>query len=543
MSPKDGTSEHICFHCSQTLDNFHNFAVKIKNIQKIIASPLVLRDLLLLPPTQELIQTEEITILVEDDSSIKPVRPKKEKTRVMYAPRTRSKRIAEKEQVFEQLKQEMNNSQPATFDQEIDETSEKDSNRSFDYDENEELYTLDGSSDDNDFPSRDSDNEDWPSTQALSKIPKKIIQNGTMLYKGKKLMRFLSKFYNLNCALGCIDMKFKRIPDLFDHYKTDHKVEPYVTCCSTKLSKLPKIIMHFARHIQPEAFQCHICSYAVSRPKFLELHLQTHLPEKQKPYSCDSCDKRFIWKGALLSHLTNHQPASERKRFVCSICTRHYQTAGSLSSHKKAAHSGSAEKSRRLCEQCSKSFSTLTSYKEHLITHREDRDKLQLQCKTCQKWLKNQRCLKSHMLLHSEMDLKCQLCDYTTKKPKLLENHNITRHTSERNFICDKPDCGKSFKVKRALTIHKAQNHSDDKTPGKCCEFCKRTFANSSNYYAHRKNLHAAELKNMLIKKIEEEKLKRVKVGLEPAPVREESSYKNNGEILVTLSSDGTIIS
>ena len=145
---------------------------------------------------------------------------------------------------------------------------------------------------------------------------------------------------------------------------------------------------------------------------------------------------------------------TERKVHTCNICNKNYQTAGSLSSHKKFAHHSDSNKTRKLCEICSKSFSTLTSYKEHLTLHSEDRDKFQLKCPECGKWLKNKRCLKSHLMLHTNVDMRCDICDYVTKKESLLKNHMMTKHSDVKTFICDHPDCGKSFKVKRALSIH-----------------------------------------------------------------------------------------
>lgn len=207
----------------------------------------------------------------------------------------------------------------------------------------------------------------------------------------------------------------------------------------------------------------------------------------------------------------NHQ--TEKKKFTCQICHRNYQTAGSLASHRKFAHADN-NKTRKLCEICSKSFSTLTSYKEHLTLHSDDRDKFQLKCPECGKWLKNKRCLKSHLLLHTNDEMRCDLCDYVTKKDKLLKNHMVTKHSNEKTFFCDHPGCDKSFKVKRALTIHKSTNHGG-KSASKKCEFCSREFASSTNYYTHRKNLHAKELQEVLERKNEEEKLKRIRAGLE----------------------------
>lgn len=345
-------------------------------------------------------------------------------------------------------------------------------------------------------------------------MPAKLLDsNGFLLYKGKELMRMMSKFFNLDCEL--CGLTFKRINDLFRHQKNEHSsITPYISCCSGRLTKMPGIIWHFVRHIEPEPFRCPICSYSVSRPKFLERHIQTHADPSEKNFSCDKCDKRFIWKGALRAHLLNHQPEADRKDFTCIECNRKYLSAGALSWHKKRSHSSVVRvQVKNLCEICSKTFATLTSFKEHMLVHSEDCEKLQLQCPKCGKWLKNQRCLKSHLTLHNEITYNCEHCSYTTKKEALLKNHVITRHTLDRPWKCS--ECDKTFKVKRALTVHTAQSHTDGAKSGRTCEFCGKHFGSSTNYYTHRKNLHAAELANILAKKDEDKKMTRIKIGLE----------------------------
>lgn len=373
--------------------------------------------------------------------------------------------------------------------------------------------------------SRDGE-EECTSAETPRKYPTKLLdRKGQLIYKGDELLLFMSHFFSTSCEL--CSKSFDKINDLFRHHKVHHKITPYISCCSSKLTKIPGIIWHFVRHIQPEAFRCQICSYSVSRPKFLERHLQIHSDPSLKPFSCDNCDKRFIWKGALRAHLNvNHQPESERKDYVCTICQRKYQSAGSLSWHKKTSHSQEQQiKIKNLCEICSKTFSTQTSFKEHMLTHSADCEKLQLQCKICGKWLKNQRCLKSHMMLHAEVDHSCTICPYTTKKEHLLKNHILTKHTSDRPWECD--ECEKTFKVKRALTIHKAQYHIQGVKSGRTCEFCNKTFGSSTNYYTHRKNQHANELKRILEEKDEAKKLKRIKIGLE-APLNENEKESNS---------------
>ena len=142
--------------------------------------------------------------------------------------RTSSKAVKVEEKVFDELK-----------------SGEK-SNRSLDLEEQTELYEVVNSSDD-EILARDAET-DWPSSAALQKIPTKLVENGLLLYKGKKLMQMMSNFYNTKCEI-CGEI-FKRIANLFEHYKSQHSVEPFVNCCSTKLSRMPRMIWHFVKHIQ-----------------------------------------------------------------------------------------------------------------------------------------------------------------------------------------------------------------------------------------------------------------------------------------------------
>ncbi|KAL9693963.1 hypothetical protein quinque_013248 [Culex quinquefasciatus] len=393
------------------------------------------------------------------------------------------------------------------------------------------------------FPARDSDNEEWPAAETMEKFPSKVLNDdGLLIVKGKRLEEMINRFYNLQCDL-CKEnpARFKVLPDLFQHYKTLHKQEGYVLCCQSKFTRYPAIIMHLARHLQPDAFKCDLCGYMVTRPRFLAAHRQTHLPEDQKPYACEHCPKRFCWKRALLVHSNQHKAPGERMVYECATCGKTYDTPGGLSAHKKNVHkTPNAPKISHVCEICANRFATSSGLKEHMTTIHQPREQGQLQCSVCSKWLMNARCLKVHMQLHSEVDLFCELCPYKTKKLSLLKRHSVTQHSEARPFPCDHCDC--TFKHKRALTIHTKLKHSAssaepvDKSPFKC-NFCERKFRSSTNFYTHRKNHHPEELAAMKEQQEAERKLQRIRAGVEPddVPGAHEST-------MVTTNPDGTRI-
>ncbi len=377
--------------------------------------------------------------------------------------------------------------------------------------------------------------EIWTASKSQRKYPNKVIENGKLLFKGEKLMEIVNKFYDLSCE-HCNGKKFESLKELFGHQTNVHKIEKsYVTCCQKLLSNMPAIIMHMCRHIQPDAFSCKICGYVVSRPRFLELHKKTHLPDNEK-LSCDVCDKKFVWKNALQVHMLSH--LQERKQFVCQICEKSYENPGSLSTHKKNAHKGKKSEESLICSYCGKMLKNKNALKEHQLLHREDQEKFQLQCSECGKWLKNKRCLKSHKMLHSNVEHACHLCEYKTKKTILLKRHLITQHSNERNFSC--PTCAKTFKLKRALTVHIAQHTNANKKFS--CEFCKRDFNNSTNYYTHRKNLHPEELQKLKQKQSEEQRQKRIRAGLEKEDRNECIEAIIDPDLTVLTTLDGKII-
>lgn len=186
-----------------------------------------------------------------------------------------------------------------------------------------------------------------------------------------------------------------------------------------------------------------------------------------------------------------------------------YDTPGGLSTHKKVVHTDKKQ-DHHVCHVCAKTFATRTGLNEHMATIHQPREKDQVQCTECGKWLMNIRCLKSHMTLHSHLTYNCNKCTYSTKKQLLLKRHLLSQHSEEKPHTCQ--TCGKTYKLKRALTIHVATHNT---TKSFNCTFCDRVFASSTNFYTHRKNMHPFELQAMKEAELEEQRQKRIKAGIE----------------------------
>lgn len=166
-----------------------------------------------------------------------------------------------------------------------------------------------------------------------------------------------------------------------------------------------------------------------------------------------------------------------------------------------------------------------------MLTIHQPREKGQMQCNECGKWLMNSRCLKTHMILHSDAEFRCDQCDYVTKKKVLLNRHSLTQHSNARPFKCPFDLCGRDFKMKRSLTVHIAQHGSTTKYK---CPFCDRSFNSSTNFYAHRKSLHPKELEEMKRGEEEERRRKRIEAGVEEDTTFHVTGIRDTQLILTT---------
>lgn len=308
-------------------------------------------------------------------------------------------------------------------------------------------------------------------------FPNELIKDGKLIIKGKELSKLIARFYRLECELCDLRKKFRKFTSLISHFKTEHSIKGYVTCCGQKIIKIRQIAMHMARHLQPGAFQCTICKKLLTCPKILQYHIQNHLPENERNLACPepSCTRRFSYQSALVTHSISHLPDSERTTFGCETCGRKFSTAGRLSAHISVVHSKNIVRKEFTCEICSKNFLCKSNLSYHLTTHKNF--EFQVECKICKKWLKNKICLRKHMTVHSEIRHYCDTCDYSAANKQCLMNHKRVQHSDSKPFTCEV--CLKSFKLKNTLTNHANAQHNGLRKYS--CEFCLKTFVSSGN--------------------------------------------------------------
>ena len=106
---------------------------------------------------------------------------------------------------------------------------------------------------------------------------------------------------------------------------------------------------------------CNVCDFRSKCRQSLREHTQNAHGEKKLTYACDQCDFQAPSRSSRIDHFDRHH--STVKKYVCSMCTKAYQTRSGLYKH-KLTHSAEA-KNRYPCSICD-----YTSYcGEHLIDH------------------------------------------------------------------------------------------------------------------------------------------------------------------------------
>ncbi|XP_055522416.1 zinc finger protein 429-like [Wyeomyia smithii] len=277
------------------------------------------------------------------------------------------------------------------------------------------------------------------------------------------------------------------------------------------ISKLRNHSNHMSTHSDVERYRCDICGKDYKSTTNLNQHKKYHTSHEDELLKCPDCGKGFVYRYALVKHMTTH---SNEREFECDICGKSYKTATNLYDHRKYHISGEnklhrcdncgkgfvyhhlllrhmrthSDERRYRCDICSKDFKSASNLSEHMKYHTTREDELH-RCDFCAKTFVYRSVLLNYMHAHSdERSRRCDICGKEYKSPAGLNQHK-KYHTSHENELHKCPICGKGFVHRRILVEH-INTHSDKRRYE--CDICGKQYKARGGLYVHKK-MHNGE--------------------------------------------------
>lgn len=186
------------------------------------------------------------------------------------------------------------------------------------------------------------------------------------------------------------------------------------------------LVLHTYSNGESSSFTEYLCRHEGCNKSFksesgLNLHMRRHTDEF--PYVC-WCGRKFSNSHKFdlhqhKQHVIGKSRAYRYKRTLkCRICN---VTVHSESGRK--VHEAKHNNEVHTCHLCSKTFACESYLKRHLRTHETN-----LPCPVCNKVFHYKAHLGHHMNIHIGAELKCHLCNFTSKHQQSYRRHMKNIH-------------------------------------------------------------------------------------------------------------------
>ncbi|CAG9785464.1 unnamed protein product [Diatraea saccharalis] len=285
--------------------------------------------------------------------------------------------------------------------------------------------------------------------------------------------------HNTNDSLNCKLCEFvgrdfaDMVTHRYDHHPKEYRINLSCHICNKKyLAKLALQFHYRAVHLKKKGGICTQCGKQFSTYVRWRDHEKLHRTEN---YKCELCDRKFLFRHALKTHMINH---SEVKGYVCDICGKGFKRNSNLKLHLQTAH----DSNKVICNHCDGTFKNQKSLKAHLQRVTKDKS---FQCNVCSKYFDTPNMLKRHMVWHGdERPYICSVCGLSYKSTSQLNLH-MRKHTGILPFKCNQ--CTKCYPTSNQLREHMS-NHSGERRYK--CPFCSKSFHHKKLMVKHCSKSH-----------------------------------------------------
>nr|XP_019530107.2 zinc finger and SCAN domain-containing protein 2-like [Aedes albopictus] len=228
----------------------------------------------------------------------------------------------------------------------------------------------------------------------------------------------------------------------------------------------------------------------------VEMEVEEHQPERQQPASeSGDSSEQVIYigftsdfpdqeedEGEGVTHSESQGDGSDRQVQFSHVASKP-KTANVITFHQQDSVDNKwPEASKFECVECSKSFSTKTNLNRHVQTHNGNKPFV---CPLCSKGFTQGGSLKQHLLIHQNLrPYVCTACGQAFTQAKSLTFH-MRRHTNEKPFVC--PHCSYAFRQKDGLKRHLMVKHTETDARQFDCDQCGKAFKTRYALSMHRK--------------------------------------------------------
>ncbi|SBS97365.1 krox-like protein. putative [Plasmodium ovale curtisi] len=231
-------------------------------------------------------------------------------------------------------------------------------------------------------------------------------------------------------------------------------------------------------NISIEIRTCNVCNMIFANKKLMKRHLMS-VHSDSRPYKCEMCTKTYKRSDHLKKHILTHKDNKEKVKYTCLICEISFDTPKELRTHKIRHYT---------CpyENCSYSYSTISKMKYHLNKHKCN---LFYTCPVCTMKFLIYKDFIQHKRGCFKKKYVCLQCNKIYLHVNGYNKHIRKVHLNIiQTYKCTINNCNKEFSSEFSLKEHIINFHHRVKRF--FCSKCNMSFGYRSSFRRHNINLH-----------------------------------------------------
>lgn len=176
------------------------------------------------------------------------------------------------------------------------------------------------------------------------------------------------------------------------------------------------------KHNKNRPFACAVCEKRFAFKQGLERHEVVHL--KNQPHKCQYCDLSFPSAGKLQRHVAKH---AGNRPYPCKLCNKSFLLSHHLTRHVRA-HQQEVDMTIFKCADCNRDYDDLNAFVEHVSVHAVESSF----CPMCKQSVADLNDVEPHIRNHlTKKQHPCDYCDLMFQKAEQLDAHCMEQHGNE----------------------------------------------------------------------------------------------------------------